>query len=254
MNNDRTGRKKSLPTESTETIMSRYYISTGAQNNFFTLRQTWQEPVYVRDGYNGNAVRSGYITRDFHVRNLSTDRETAIAKAKEFTDLDLSTDIEVVPIGTPREIDWSILQAGKHAGRSIHELAENAEGRQYLIWLAENCAGNGRYAKTVDLAKAFLVHELESRQAERDEAKQARATLVSKAREVLRPIIEVLSAGDDWCQGVAADIGRRPINNTFAFYVIDNFAKNYGRRNSKAYFAARDKARDLIDSANELLQ
>lgn len=231
-----------------------YYISTGSQQNFFTLRQTWQERVYTIDQYSGNGACTGAITRDFHVRNLSTDREQAIAKAKEITGADLSTDIEVIPIGTPRQIDWSILQAGKHSGRSIHELAENAEGRQYLIWLAENCAGNGRYAKSVDLARAVLAHELEARKAVRDAAATLAERRGARARRVLAPIHEALvENGGSWSLEAARGLGKSRITERFADILADIFGRQFGRRNSKAYASAYAHGARRLSIAARLL-
>jgi hypothetical protein len=77
---------------------ARYYISTGAKSNYYTLRYAYDE-AYGTEGET--------ITRDYHVQNLSIDKDEAINKtvALLWADLgvELSIDFDVLPIGTRRK-------------------------------------------------------------------------------------------------------------------------------------------------------
>ena len=144
----------------------RYYISTGAKDCFYTLRYTFTETRYERTEH--GVVPAGEVQYDYHVRNLSTDREQAIAKARELGKGELKADFDLNPIVRRDEVDWSVFQAGKFAGKSIHEVAEL--DRPYLVWVCENLAGSRHYGKTVELVKAVLPAlsaELDSRAQDR---------------------------------------------------------------------------------------
>ena len=219
---------------------ARYYISTGALNCFYTLRQTWTEPTSYSPG-DGLPAEIGSVTRDYHVRNLSTDRAEAITKAREITGKDLSAEFDVVPIGERRAIDWSVLQSGKYAGRSIHEVAETDRG--YLIWLSENMAGTSAYGESVALAAAFLGRELAERAAARDKKAARKARNKSRAARVLAraaAMMKDLSNGaGDFCASIADTLkgGDLPAGRGYTI-TLDILAKTHGRRNSKAYNTA----------------
>src|SRR5690606_40387780 len=79
-----------------------YYISSGMKNNYYTLRYKFYETIVV-----GGDLKK--VLRDYYVTKLSIDKDKAIEKAKQIIGKDLSTDIEVNPIGERnRNIDWSI--------------------------------------------------------------------------------------------------------------------------------------------------
>jgi hypothetical protein len=65
-----------------------YYISTGDLNGFYTLKHCFNEIVYVRSGnYNETGgVESQAVERDWFIKNLSTDRDKAIAAAHAWCD------------------------------------------------------------------------------------------------------------------------------------------------------------------------
>jgi hypothetical protein len=187
---------------------ARYYIATGAQENFYTLRYRYEEPTYTRDAL-GNAEPTGTREYDYHVRNLSTDRTAAIAKAKEQTGTDLSADFEVLPMGQKRPVDWSVFQGGRHQGESIHEVA--ATDPAYLIWACENLAGSPTYAKTVELAAKLsaIQAELTSRANERamiataeEMARQARIAALGHYGAL------IADGRNGFCDSIAADLQR----------------------------------------------
>jgi len=218
---------------------SRYYISTGAKSNFYTLRYSYEEAW----GTEGET-----ITRDYHVRNLSIDKDEAIAKARGLG-YDLGIDFDVLPIGSRRDIDWSILQGGKYAGQSIHEIRDIDAG--YLVWLCENCATSTNYAQTVELAKALVASELAARQDTRDALEVERESRIA----LFAPIADIFdreypvhaktgfhqyeyvgNARNSFVDDVIASLRRGEfISANAAEILIDKIAKEYGRRNSKAY-------------------
>lgn len=64
-------------------INHQYYISSGAKNNFFTLRLYYQEAQYRMNSY-GKYYVEEWRDRDYHVRNLTTKSyEVALEKARE---------------------------------------------------------------------------------------------------------------------------------------------------------------------------
>lgn len=74
----------------------RYYVSTGPKNGYYTLRHSWSEATYANTEH--GPVGTGVRDYDYHVRNLSTDRAEAIAKAKEITGKDLSAEFDLEDI------------------------------------------------------------------------------------------------------------------------------------------------------------
>jgi hypothetical protein len=215
-----------------------YYISTGAKSNYYTLRHSFDECL----------GEDGTITRDYHIRNLSIDKDEAIAKARELG-CDLSADFDVLPIGSCRDIDWSIIQGGKYAGQSIHEVRDI--DANYLVWLCENCATSTKYAKIVELAKALVASELAARQGDRDALEAERESLIA----LFAPIADIYDReypqhiqtghhqweyiGDgrnSFVDSVVSDLRQgQKITAHAAEIIIEKVAKLSGRRNSKAY-------------------
>jgi hypothetical protein len=227
---------------SPNTMNARYYISTGAKSNYYTLRHSFEEHV-----------ADGIVTRDYHVRNLSIDKDEAINKSLALLEADLgyeiSIDFDVLPIGTRREIDWSIIQGGKYAGQSIHEVRDL--DTNYLVWLCENCATSAKYAKTVELTKALVASELAVRQDERDALEVEREARIA----AFAPIADLFDreypvhaqtgyhqyeyTGDARNSFVDTIINELRSGNLIghgaAEILIEKVAKLHGRRNSKAY-------------------
>ena len=227
---------------------SHYYISTGAKSNYYALRYTYDETW-------GNAGET--ITRDYHVKNLSIDKDEAIAKAREFGPLNI--DFDVLPIGTRREIDWSILQGGKFAGQSIHEVRET--NPNYLVWLCENSADSRNYVKTVELARALVAKELSERQYDRDAAETARLERAA-AWEPIAMIFDreypqhIQTGHHQWeCVGEGRNVfvdnvlvsirNGVPISEDVANIMVEKVAKLSGRRNSKAFSKAYDELMEI---------
>ena len=231
----------------------RYYISTGAKSNYYTLRYAYDE-AYGTEGET--------ITRDYHVRNLSIDKDEAIAKARDLG-YDLGIDFDVLPINSRRDIDWSILQGGKYADLSIHQVREM--NPDYLVWLCENCATSANYAKTVDLAKALVASELAARQDARDVLEVERESRIA----LFAPIADLFDieypvhvekggymweylghARNSFVDDVVATLRRGEfISNRVAEIIIDKNAKFYGRRNSKAYAQAHAELLEFVTPA-----
>lgn len=226
-------------------MKNRYYISTGALNNFYTLRMTSLEhgARSVGDGLPPEIVT---ITRDYHLRNLSTDRAEALRKAREFTGANLAADFDVVPIGERRDYegDWSIFRAGKYEGRSIHEVMET--DREYLFYMIENYATSDRYAKTLDLARALLADELATRDAAKKKATRRSAIRTARRIKILAHgarILRELGGPGSFAHNLAETLeaGNLPIGRGY-YITLDMIARaDAGRqRNSKAYAARYD--------------
>lgn len=229
-----------------------YYIGTGEKNCYYTLRYTFTETHQTRSEDGKGELYT--VTRDYHIRNLSINRDEAIAKAREITGKDLGATFEVREIGECQDIDWSVLQGGKHVGKSIHEVRELPDGVGYLCWLAENCEKSKMYAKTVELLKALLASELGSRADEREEKKQAEAQAAAERAAKLAPIAEVLkNCPGGFCESIVKDIsfGIAPRGRAIGI-VRDIFAKAHGRRNSKAYNAAYEVASEILTGEAEV--
>lgn len=62
----------------------RYYISTGKKHGFYTLRETFYEPIYSMTP-DGRYYIDDWTQRDWHIQNLSTDPEEAAEKAEAIT-------------------------------------------------------------------------------------------------------------------------------------------------------------------------
>lgn len=102
-----------------------YYISTGEHMVYFTL---WRRPGSYSQEY----------LDDVYIGNLSTDYETAIAKAK--AKLGFVPEIVHEPVNRPKErnhIDNSIIQFGKYAGIPIWLVYKYDP--DYIGWAYENC-------------------------------------------------------------------------------------------------------------------
>jgi len=168
-----------------------FYVSTGAKNNFYTLRHCFIEAVYARTD-RGN-VETGSRERDYHLQNLSIDKAQALAEAQRLTGKVFSAEFDVLPIGAKHAVDWSLFQGGKYIGQSIHEVRETDP--QYLIWIAENQrVGSPTYGKTVELIQSLMAKELGQRKAEKD-AKAAqdaadRATRIAKYAVLVPDLVD----------------------------------------------------------------
>ena len=231
---------------------TRYYISTGSKSNYYTLRHSFEESL----------GEEGTITRDYHIRNLSIDKAEAISKARELG-YNLGIDFEVLPIGTRRDIDWSVLQGGKYAGQSIHEVRDLDAG--YLVWLCENCANSRSYEKTVELAKALVASELAARQGDRDAVEIEREARIAAFATIADLFDRDYPAyvqtgyhqykyiGDTRNSFVDSIVAELRYGNFISFraaeILIEKLAKLHGRRNSKAYNKAYEELFEVVSPA-----
>ena len=169
-----------------------FFISTGAKNNFYTLRHCFTEATYTK-GERGT-VDTGSREREYHLQNLSTDKETAIKQAEALTGLKLSAEFDVMPIGEKRPVDWSIFQGGKYVGQSIHEVRESDPN--YLIWIAENQSPkSGTYGGTVELIQSLMAHELKGRADVKQEVAANAAAKRAAVAEKYKPLVRDLIGG-----------------------------------------------------------
>lgn len=225
---------------------TRYYISTGALNNYYTLRF---EEVVAYSYWSGSEQVVGHRTSDRHVCNLSTDRETAIAKAREITGQTLEVTESVDPITRGEERDWSRFHGGKYAGESVEAVFAKDPG--YLVWICETKGLPEVYRRTVEIARPLVADILASREAERAAAKaeaEAKATS-TRSRLVAAFGEETLTEwakGDGFAGSVSRDIldGKEPSPRAISI-LTDIAAKAAGRRGSKKY----DEARARIEAA-----
>jgi len=229
-------------------MTTRYYIGTGLKECYYTLRYSFSEPLYQRTEKGVECC--GSIERDYHVRNLSIDRETAIAKAREITGKGMNADFEVCEIVKREEVDWSFFEGGKYSGKSIHEVAEL--DREYLCWACENLATSKTYAKTIELAKALVAHELADRAVERASvaakaAEEAKA-LATAAAEIIDLLKRSSQRPGDFCGSMAEQLARGVAPRGRALDIVEDiFGRSFGRRSSKAYNDACDRARTILD-------
>lgn len=154
-----------------------YYIASGAGDVYYTLRYAFYETTY-----------RGVEERDYHIKNLSLDREEAVAKAKAYaektqTPLIIDEFTVTQKRRNPSDIDWSVFQAGKHVGQSIHEVAET--DRPYLVWLCSQDGLPAKYTKTAELAKALVQHELNALKAFKEAKEAEAAEHLAKAKPVI---------------------------------------------------------------------
>ena len=229
-----------------------YYISTGDLAGYYTLRYRFNERYYVSSGDGMGGHEMGVRERDYYVCNLSTDREEAISKAvaRCGKNLKIDFDLDEIKRRPQREIDWSVMRAGKYIGKSIHEVRE--QDPNYLMWLIENMAKGRDYIGTVELAKSLMSHELGAK----EQAKAAKDALalhegrcflmaVGSGKESLGKQIMTswsMNERSSFMQeiGHGALAGRAPYGRRLevAFEIL---AKESGRRGSKAYQARLDE-------------
>lgn len=220
-----------------------YYISTGALGCFYTLRCR-----FVDWGHNRATGEIYRIPRDYYVKNLSTDRDKAIAAAHEYTGEDLSCAFDLNDIERREDpIDWSMFQTGKYAGRPLLDVL--AEDRDYVLFICENWSHSAKYHKTCELAMAYIERDLVEREMEREITATIRRANRARCIAILAPFASALAQhGGEFCTSVAADMrdGYLPSGRGHSI-VIDILAKERGRRNSKAYMERYEELCTIFD-------
>jgi hypothetical protein len=172
-----------------------HFISTGAKENFYTLRHRFTEATYANSEQ--GTVSTGAQERDYHLQNLSTDRDAAIKQAEALTGLKLSAEFDVLPIGEKRPVDWSVFQSGKYVGSSIHEVRE--KDPDYLLWIAENQSPKSKtYGGTVELIQALMAHELKGRSDQRESEKSKAESERDTRVEAFKPVALKLIGATEW--------------------------------------------------------
>jgi len=223
----------------------RYYIGLGRKGKFYTLRETFDEMVTPTD------VRK----RDSYVRTLSIKPERAVEIARQVTGLTLSLPEEsTTKISRRKDIDWSVLQFGKYAGRSIHEIRKSDP--DYLVWIARNMSSpknEKTLAKIRDIFKSEINSQEKAEKAEIEAREKAQAII----SEINRPVIEVMkenAENSNFCADMAETLKTSPISDLSYIcqdIISDIYAKSFGRRGSKAYKKAEENFEKLTEKYNE---
>ncbi|MFW6046812.1 MAG: hypothetical protein ACOCP4_03370 [Candidatus Woesearchaeota archaeon] len=229
----------------------KYYISTGEKENYYTLRALYQDSMYSKSERGVQETQK--ITRDYHIQNLSIEREKAKQKAFEITGQNLEIDFDTQEIGQKRDlgnIDWSILRSGKYQGKNIHELLEI--DREYLIWLCMNMDHSDLYKQTIELAYPFVAKDIQKIKDQQELEKQKIKDKSENIKDVFLEVISVLENKSnypgDFCSNMAMELknGIMPKGRTLDI-VSDIYAKSFGRRNSKKYINAEENFWELVE-------
>lgn len=122
-----------------------YYISSGAKNKLYTLRQ-WVVKKVAEETYDST----------IHIKTLCADKKKAIQKAKEYikgTGLPLRlSDVELDDRKKPSDIDWTKFQTGKYQNQHYESVCESDPN--YVVYMISNYDKSQSYAKTLDLCKS----------------------------------------------------------------------------------------------------
>lgn len=148
---------------------SHYYISSGAQSKYHTLRYVHSEPRYIKDERGVHCV--GEELKDEYVCMLSIKKDEAIAKAINYLKshgvdesmLSKDVNVEIVKKSSAHDINWSIFRKGKYIDKSILEIVNN--DFSYCVWFAmNNHCKNAEYLKTIQSVKDAI--EIENKKRE----------------------------------------------------------------------------------------
>jgi len=242
----------------------RVYISSGARNVMYTLRYSYDEPKWARNSY-GQHVLTHYERRDYHIATLCGDRERAVEKAEKIiaekdwirdlkdVRIDLDASFDTADRAKSREIDHSLFAFGKYYGESVRDVLE--KDFDYCLWAAENIRGKRHeklraILKAVPEVKAELDRqeaETREREAEREKAKESRASLFAEIADRLE------DGKGGFRDSVAIDLREGgSISRKAEDIVCDILAKQMGRRNSKAYDEEFDRIEDVFEKVGEV--
>lgn len=225
--------------------MTCYYVSSGAQNGFYTLRHQFDDIVY-RQG------ERHIVQRDWFVRNLATDRDRAVARAEELGYTVDRPEFDLDEIAR-REHDEVVeasrcFRGGKYEGEDA--VATFAADPEYIVWFVRNRARNERDQYTVRhlLAVEAIREAVEAEIAAEEAADRAEEAARAACAERLAEIANLLADGQGGFRDrVAEDMreGEAPYGRGVDI-VCDIIAKQQGRRNSKAYKAEYDRVNAII--------
>lgn len=221
-------------------MKSGYYISSGLKNNFYTLRH-WFDEHYASHVGDGLPPEVGVRRRDYHIRNLSIDKEKALVEFEKFVGRKAVIEFDVDPIGFRRpaisaeDRDWSIFYAGKYEGKSIHEVAEI--DKPYLLFMIDSNMNNEKYSRTLEMAKALVARELAEIAAKKAKAERGKARVKKLLAGAILPLADMGGFGASLSESI--EKGDLPYGRG-VWIMIDMLAKSAGRRNSKAYAAKEE--------------
>ena len=238
-----------------------YFISTGEKNGFYTLKKRVFEPRYAQSS-SGAWAAVGGEEKEVFFQNLSTDRDEALRKAKEITGYDLSVSFdlddiqrleaeEYARIRAAKQAefdatDWSVFQFGKYAGRKIADVF--AENPGYVEWFSGQFANTHRNSLE-DQGRAIIIKHCIDLVAPVKAEREAKAS--SAAQVIIAALGEdKVKHAAEYTEGFASDVSSQLLHGTVpstrALWILaEIFAKQSGRRNSKAYNAAYE----VIESA-----
>jgi hypothetical protein len=233
--------------------VTHFAISTGDKAGFYTLRAFGVRSRHVRTEH---GVESECDDASVYIRNLSTDREQALAAARSYlaknypgarfsgvVNFDLDEIHRISREESERRAaaeaariastDFSVFQGGKHAGKTVAEVA--AEDKGYLNWFADQCfKADSDSARTQQFAKALLAPERE----------QAAKAASSRAEALKREIGDATfkswqaGAGGEFLRSITSGLtqGTVPRGRGLSI-VLEILAKWAGRAGSKAFNA-----------------
>jgi hypothetical protein len=233
--------------------VTHFAISTGDKAGFYTLRAFGVRSRHVRTEH---GVESECDDASVYIRNLSTDREQALAAARSYlaknypgarfsgvVNFDLDEIHRISREESERRAaaeaariastDFSVFQGGKHAGKTV--AAVHAEDPGYVNWFADQCfKADSDSARTQQFAKALLAPEREQA------AKAASSRLESLKQEIGADTLEAWYEGQGgaFLRSIANDLkqGTVPRGRGLSI-VLEILAKWAGRSGSKAFNA-----------------
>jgi hypothetical protein len=225
-----------------------YYVSTGAQSGFYTLRHQFEDIVYLEG-------ERRVVHRDWFVRNLATDRDRAVARAEELGYTVDRPEFDLNEIAR-REHDEVVeasrcFRGGKYEGEDA--VATFAADPNYVVWFVRNRASNQRDQYTVEhlLAVEAIREAVEAEIAAEEAADRAKEVARAARAEHLAELADLLADGQrGFRDHVAGDMreGHAPYGRGIDI-VCDIIAKQRGRRDSKGYNAEYDRVYAVIKRA-----
>jgi hypothetical protein len=237
-----------------------YFISTGFKNGFYTLKQLVFETRYAQ-GCSGQWVAASCDEKEVFYQNLSTDRDEALRKAKELTGYDLSINFDLDEIERLKAeeyariraekqaafeaTDWSVFQFGKYQGLSVYDVFDKDPG--YVEWFAGTgvSVNDEGKARTRQYCIELAAPVIEARKAK--ESSEAQAIIAALGEDKVKYAAQLT-------EGFASDVSSQLLHGTVpstrALWILaEIFAKQSGRRNSKAYKAAFGTIESALEEA-----
>ena len=238
-----------------EIVVTHFAIGTGDKSGFYTLRAFGNKKVYTKTEF---GVEESSEPASVYLKNLSTEKEKALKSARRFlssrfpaesvvfrgvVNFDLDEIHRISREESERRAaaeaariastDFSVFQGGKHAGKTVAEVA--AEDKSYLSWFANQCfKADSDSARTQQFAKALLAPEREQA------AKAADSRLAALKAEIGAASLKSWHEGEcgAFLRSIANDLtqGTLPRGRGLTI-VLEILAKWAGRSGSKAYSA-----------------